>query len=49
VRPNGRATCLVCHQSRPGLPSAFPSIVVREHSDAGPCTECHQPHAPGLS
>jgi hypothetical protein len=49
VRPNGRATCLVCHVSRPGLPSAFPRIVVKEHSDAGPCTECHRPHAPGLS
>jgi hypothetical protein len=49
VRPNGRATCLVCHVSRPGLPSTFPRVVVKEHSEAGPCTECHKPHAPGLT
>lgn len=49
VRPNPRAVCLTCHTARHGVPKAFPQIVVKEHSEAGPCTECHKAHAPGLS
>ena len=49
LRPNPRGLCLTCHTARPGLPTAFPRIVVKEHSDAGPCTDCHKAHAPGLS
>jgi hypothetical protein len=49
VRPDPRATCLRCHTARAGVPHAFPRIVVREHSNAGPCTTCHRAHAPGLS
>jgi hypothetical protein len=49
IRPSTRGVCLTCHTSRVGMPARFPAIVVKEHSDAGPCTECHKPHAPGAS
>jgi hypothetical protein len=49
VRPSNRGVCLVCHTAKAGLPKAFPRIVVRDHSEAGPCTECHKAHAPGIS
>lgn len=49
LRPSTRGVCLTCHTSRVGMPAAFPKIVVKEHSDAGPCTECHKAHNPGLS
>jgi hypothetical protein len=49
VRPSTRATCLTCHTAKAGLPTAFPRIVVKDHSEAGPCTECHKAHAPGIS
>ena len=49
VRPNPRGVCLTCHATRLGMPAAFPRIVVKEHSEAGPCTDCHKAHAPGLS
>lgn len=49
VRPSPRAVCLTCHAARTGMPGAFPRIVEREHSEAGPCTTCHKAHAPGLS
>jgi hypothetical protein len=49
VRPSPRAICITCHAAREGKPKAFPQVVVQEHSDAGPCTECHKAHAPGVS
>lgn len=49
VRPSPRGVCLTCHSARPGMPAAFKKIVVKEHSAAGPCTECHPAHAPGIS
>jgi len=49
IRPSTRGVCLTCHTQRLGMPAAFPKIIVNEHSDAGPCTECHKPHSPGLS
>jgi predicted CXXCH cytochrome family protein len=49
IRPNARAVCLQCHTAGVGKPKTFPQIVVQEHSSAGPCTECHQAHKPGLS
>lgn len=48
VRPSPRAVCLTCHAARAGMPKAFPRIVEREHSEAGPCTDCHKAHAPGV-
>lgn len=48
IRPSTRGVCLTCHTARVGMPAAFPKIVVKEHSDAGPCTECHKPHNPSL-
>jgi predicted CXXCH cytochrome family protein len=49
IRPNARAVCLQCHTGGQGKPTTFPQIVVKEHASAGPCTECHQAHKPGLS
>lgn len=49
VRPSNRGVCLTCHTAKAGLPKAFPRIVVKDHSEAGPCTECHKAHAPGIS
>jgi hypothetical protein len=48
VRPSPRATCLSCHAAKAGMPLAFPRVIEREHSEAGPCTTCHRAHAPGL-
>jgi hypothetical protein len=49
IRPSTRGVCLTCHTSRVGMPKAFPKIVVNDHSEAGPCSDCHEPHAPGVS
>jgi hypothetical protein len=49
IRPSTRGVCLTCHTSRVGMPVAFPKVVVKEHSDAGPCTDCHKAHTPGVS
>jgi hypothetical protein len=43
--------CTTCHESMPARPEQQPQIVLGEHPfDDGqvmPCTECHDPHAPG--
>ena len=49
IRPSSRGVCLTCHTARVGMPVTFPKIIVNEHSEAGPCTDCHQSHAPGIS
>jgi hypothetical protein len=49
IRPSTRAVCLSCHTTRVGMPAPFPKIVVKEHSDAGPCTDCHASHKPAAS
>ena len=49
IRPSTRGVCLTCHTSRVGMPAAFPKVIVNEHSDAGPCTDCHKAHTPGVS
>jgi hypothetical protein len=49
IRPSSRGVCLTCHTARVGMPRTFPKIIVNEHSEAGPCTDCHKAHAPGLS
>ena len=47
-RPSARGVCLTCHTSRLGMPAAFPKVIVNEHSEAGPCSDCHKPHSPGV-
>lgn len=49
IRPSNRGVCLSCHIARPGMPVSFPKIIVNEHSESGPCTDCHKSHAPGIS
>lgn len=49
IRPSNRGVCLSCHIARPGMPVSFPKIIVNEHSESGPCTDCHKSHAPGMS
>ncbi len=49
VRPDTRTLCVRCHQASAWKPRAFPQINVAEHSADGPCTACHQPHAPKMS
>jgi hypothetical protein len=49
IRPSTRGVCLTCHTSRVGMPAAFPRIIVNEHSESGPCTDCHASHDPGIS
>jgi hypothetical protein len=49
IRPSTRGVCLTCHTSRVGMPAKFPKVIVNEHSDAGPCTDCHKAHTPGVS
>lgn len=47
-RPDPRATCAVCHVPSPAKPPWFKTVVFTEHADPGPCTTCHQAHAPRL-
>ena len=49
IRPSTRGVCLTCHTSRVGMPAWFPKVIVKEHSESGPCTDCHTAHAPGIS
>jgi hypothetical protein len=49
IRPSSRGVCLTCHTSRIGMPAAFPKVIVNEHSESGPCTDCHASHSPGIS
>jgi hypothetical protein len=49
IRPSPRAICISCHAAGSGKPKAFPQVVIQEHSDAGPCTACHDAHAAGVS
>jgi hypothetical protein len=49
IRPSNRGVCLSCHIARPGMSIPFPKIIVNEHSESGPCTDCHKSHAPGMS
>jgi hypothetical protein len=46
ARPDPRRTCLRCHVRMQGKPAAFPQIDVKEHAEAGACTECHAAHNP---
>ncbi len=49
VKPDPRLVCIRCHSASASRPKTFPQVVVGEHSDSGPCTACHQPHAPKIS
>jgi hypothetical protein len=48
TRPDTRARCLVCHLQNTARPRRFSQIRVPDHSDAGPCTACHQAHSPRI-
>lgn len=48
-KPDPRAVCLRCHSASASRPKAFPQVIAADHADAGPCTSCHQPHAPKIS
>jgi hypothetical protein len=45
---NPRTLCLTCHVKSSGKPEGFPQIVPADHAEEGPCTACHQPHAPRI-
>lgn len=45
IRPSTRAVCLPCHDARLGMPASFQKVNVKEHSESGPCTECHKAHS----
>jgi hypothetical protein len=47
--PDTRALCVRCHAASPWKPKSYPQVQVADHSDAGPCTACHKPHAPKIS
>jgi hypothetical protein len=49
TRPDGRVLCVRCHETNPWKPKGFPQVKVADHSDSGPCTACHKPHAPKIS
>jgi hypothetical protein len=49
VKPDPRDLCLGCHVRNRSRPAWFPQIVPADHSESGPCSECHQPHKPGIS
>ena len=48
-RPDGRTTCLRCHERDASRPPAHPQITPAEHAPEGPCLACHDAHAPRLS
>ena len=47
-KPDPRAVCAVCHQPNPARARAIKTVVFADHADPGPCTTCHNPHAPKL-
>lgn len=47
-RPDPRAICAVCHVPDVAKPQGFKTVNFVEHADPGPCTTCHQAHAPKL-
>jgi hypothetical protein len=49
ARPDTRATCIRCHEKKAGKPAGFPQVSAAEHAASGPCSECHNPHRPGIS
>ena len=48
TRPDPRATCAVCHVPDVAKPRGFKTVNFVEHAEPGPCTTCHQAHAPRL-
>ena len=46
--PDPRAICLRCHLANVARPRGFPQVQIPEHSEAGPCSACHKPHAPEI-
>ena len=48
VKPDPRAICLRCHVANASKPTFMPQIVPADHAPDGACTECHQPHSPGI-
>ena len=49
VKPKPREGCLTCHSKDGSKPAAYPQVVASEHAPEGACTDCHNPHKPGLS
>jgi len=49
VKPDPRSVCVRCHSRSASRPRQFPQVVVAEHAESGPCTQCHQAHAPKIS
>lgn len=49
LRPDTRLVCIRCHSASASRPKAFPQVVVGDHAESGPCTACHQAHAPKIS
>lgn len=38
--------CMGCHLTLRGKPDEFPQVVLADHFEGSPCTECHDPHRP---
>jgi hypothetical protein len=49
LKPKPREGCLACHTKDGSKPEAYPQVVASEHAPDGACTDCHNPHKPGLS
>jgi len=49
VRPDRRATCVVCHTASIAKPRTFPQVVPLQHAPEGACADCHPVHNPKIS
>lgn len=44
--PQGRASCLLCHEYLSSRPTGFPQVDSRSHNPQTPCATCHKGHDP---
>jgi hypothetical protein len=49
LKPKPREGCLTCHTKDGSKPATYPQVIASEHAPEGACTDCHNPHKPGLS
>ncbi|MGE5602943.1 MAG: hypothetical protein ACM30E_07815 [Nitrososphaerales archaeon] len=47
-RPDPRLLCPVCHARNVAKPAQFPQVDPQEHAGGASCTDCHDPHSPGM-
>lgn len=48
-KPDVAHLCVRCHSENIAKPQGFPQVDAKEHSGGQLCSNCHQPHSPGIA